>query len=291
MRKNVDAGFVGRNPPPLKLRRDEGGQVLLIIILVMVVALTVGLSFISRSITTIRTSREEASSQKALSAAEAGIEQVLKTGVSITLGTFSGTDATYNATAIPVLGTEVLVNGGNSVPKDEGADIWLVGHNILSGDPDFSIPWAPLGGNLTIFWGSSSDVCNPNPAINTMAALEVVVISGSQASPILTRFVYDPCPGRRSNNNFGPSSPGGVVNGKSFSFSAALPLITNGLVARAVPLYKSTSIGVIASIALPSQGTVIDSTGVSQGTTRKINVFKGYPQLPIQYFSYGLFSP
>ena len=58
-----------------------------------------------------------------------------------------------------------------------------------------------------------------------------------------------------------------------------------------MPLYAGSSIGVIAATALPSQGIVIDSTGDSGGTKRKINVFKGYPQLPIQYFSYGLFSP
>ena len=264
------------------LKKKEAGQVLLIIVLVMVVALTVGLSVISRSITTIRTSREEASSQKALAAAEAGIEQVLKTNTPIPIGTFftGEPQTTYGTIVNAVLGTQVLVNGGNTVPKDEGADIWLVDHNA-DGTPNFSSPWS---GDLTIYWGDSSGDCNN-------AALEIAVISGSQASPILTRYAYDPCSSRRSNNNFSPSSPGGVVNGKSFAFSAALPPITSGLVARAVPLYKSSAIGVIASIALPSQGFIIDSTGVSQGTSRKIIVFKGHPQLPVQYFLYGLFSP
>ena len=260
----------------------ERGQVLLIIILVMVVSLTVGLSFISRSITNIRTSREEASSQKALAAAEAGIEQVLKTGVGIPIGTsFTGEpNTTYGAIPNAVSGTSILVNGGNVVPKDDGADIWLVPHNP-DGTPNYLTPWT---GNLTIYWGDTSGSCNN-------AALEVAVISGPVASPTLKRYAYDPCPARRSSNNFSPSSPGGAVSGKSFAFSAALPLITSGLVARVVPLYKNASIGVVGSIALPSQGIKIDSTGVSQGTTRKINVFKGYPQLPVQYFLYGLFSP
>ncbi len=260
----------------------ERGQVLLIIILVMVVALTVGLSVISRTITNLRTSREEATSQKALSAAEAGIEQVLKTVIPIPAGTsFSGeANTTYGATVNQVLGTEVLVNGGNVVPKDDGADIWLVDHNA-DGTPNYSTPWT---GNLTIYWGDTAGACNN-------AAIEIAVISGTLASPVLKRDAYDPCPARRGNNNFSSSSPGGVVSGKSFAFSAALPLITSGLVARVVPLYASSSIGVAGSVALPSQGFIIDSTGVSEGTTRKINVFKGYPQLPVQYFLYGLFSP
>ncbi len=49
--------------------KNQSGQALLIIVLVMVVALTIGLSVASRTITNLRTSREQASSQKALSAA------------------------------------------------------------------------------------------------------------------------------------------------------------------------------------------------------------------------------
>lgn len=260
-------------------KRSEGGQVLLIIILVVAVALTVGLSVISRSITTIRTSKEEASSQKALSAAEAGIEQVLKTGVSIPIGTFSGTDATYSATANPVSGTEVLVNGGNVVPKDEGADIWLVDHNP-DNTPNLSSPWS---GNLTIYWGDTAGPCNN-------AALEIIVAYDPPPSKF-KRFVFDPCASRASNNNFSSASGGGSVSGKTFFHSTSAIVVTSGFVARVVPLYENTPIGVVASLALPSQGIVVDSTGESQGTTRKINVFKGYPQLPIQFFSYGLFSP
>ena len=66
----------------------QKGQVLLIVVLVMIVALTVGLSLISRSITNLRTSTEEAESQKALAAAEAGIEQALESGQDIQLASF-----------------------------------------------------------------------------------------------------------------------------------------------------------------------------------------------------------
>lgn len=265
---------------------------LLIIILVMAVVSAVGLSVMSRSITNVRVSKEEASSQKALAAAEAGIERILKTNTNIPIGTsFSGDpNTTYGANVNSISGNEILVNGGNVIAKDEGADIWLVAHNP-SNDPDFTTPWS---GNLTIFWGSSTDVCSPDPATNTMSALEVLVISGSQASPVLTRNVFDPCasiPSRKNFNSFSASSGGGVVNGNTFSNSATLPAVASGLVVRVIPLYTGSSVGVIASAILPSQGINIDSTGDSGGTKRKIKVFRGYPQLPIQYFAYGLFSP
>ncbi len=47
------------------LASNQRGQILLIIILVMVVALTIGLSVVSRSIVTLRTTEEEENSQKA----------------------------------------------------------------------------------------------------------------------------------------------------------------------------------------------------------------------------------
>src|SRR5690242_8662448 len=58
----------------------EAGQALLIVVLVMVIALTVGLSLASRSITNLRNSTDEANSQAAFSAAEAGVEQAVKLG-------------------------------------------------------------------------------------------------------------------------------------------------------------------------------------------------------------------
>src|SRR5688572_23181590 len=108
---------------PLEKQR---GQVLLIVVLVMIVALTVGLSLISRSITNLRTSTEEAESQKALAAAEAGIERALESGT-IETGNFdSGSVQVNYSTAVQdVRGSEFLLNGGNDIPRDDGADVWL----------------------------------------------------------------------------------------------------------------------------------------------------------------------
>src|SRR3989344_9543942 len=65
------------------LPRRQAGQILLIVILVIVISSTVGLSLVSRSITSLRTSTEEAESQEALAAAEAGGERALQGNISI----------------------------------------------------------------------------------------------------------------------------------------------------------------------------------------------------------------
>ena len=157
----------------------QSGQALLVIVLVMIVTLTVGLSLTSRSIVSIRTSSEEADSQKALAAAEAGIERGIQVNNDATIGgPFVENNATYNAKIEEVKGTVFLAHGGNPIAQDDGIDVWLVNHKA-DGTPDYSTPWP--GKDLDIYWGdpSLSDCDN--------AAIEVAVIGGPVASPSLTR--------------------------------------------------------------------------------------------------------
>src|SRR3989338_6979057 len=57
--------------------KRKSGQILILILLIVVVALAVGLSVASRNITNLRTSTQAEHSQRALSAAEGGVEDVL----------------------------------------------------------------------------------------------------------------------------------------------------------------------------------------------------------------------
>src|SRR3989344_5732237 len=96
-----------------KLLQNQAGQVLLIVILILIIVLTVGLSIASRSITTIRTSTDEASSQKALSAAEAGIEQTIQSNIPIATPRVLPNSASYSTNVTAVLGTNILLHGDN----------------------------------------------------------------------------------------------------------------------------------------------------------------------------------
>lgn len=256
----------------------QNGQVLLIIVLVMVVGLTIGLSLASRSITNLRTSEEEVTSQQALSAAEAGIEQVSKTNASIANGSFLN-NTTYNTSITSVSGNSFLLNGGNDVLKDDGADVWLSNYSTDSAKL-YQNPWS---GNLGIYWGKDNNGCN-------QAALEIVVISGSRANPVSRKYAFDPCLSRTSQNHFTFVSSGGQASGKNFPFASSIN-ISNGLILRVLPLYQETSIGVSGDSALPSQGEIVTSVGTSGTTSRKVTVFQGFPTLPSEYFPYGLFSP
>lgn len=257
----------------------------------MVVGLTVGLAVASRSIINVRTSTEEENSQRAFSAAEAGIEKVLKTGISTgTSGltnnsTFNTTIATINDPGLNGL----LLNGGSAVSRNEGIDIWLVPH-LSNGRPDYSNP--PINGTLFISWGLDSTDCNN-------AAVEIVTIYGPISAPKSSRVAFDPCNDRNKNappgnsNGFDtPTMGGDNIEGKLFRYKSKNPInMEDGLIIRVIPIYKNAIIGVKATQTLPSQGKKIESVGSSGSTQRKINYVQGYLSLPVEFFPNILFSP
>lgn len=298
---------------------EEKGQTLLIVVLVMVIALTVALSLVSRTVTNLRNSNEEANSQKAFSAAEAGVEEALKTGVCSSsscpnpTGSLNNNNAKFSA-AIKSLPSVIdpnqfVFNNGDAVAKDDGVDLWLIAHNS-DGSLKYNSGWQLVTNDRTLefVWGSSSDTCNvSDPSKNTMAALKLIVLSepnaasDSAASVKSARYAFDPCSARRAQDNFTSSAAGISVLGKSFSYSADIVINANsGILVRAVPMYANTSIGVIDTTqscpagedcSLSNQGSLINSTGTYGQTTRTITVFQGYPELPSEFFPYILFSP
>lgn len=263
--------------------RDERGQVLLIVVLIMVVSLTVGLSVSLRSITNVRSSTEEEQSQRALSAAEAGIEQALSSNQQIQDLRIGENSIVKSVQITPLSGSELILNNGNIIERDDGEDVWLVPHTA-SDVPDYA---SLVDRTLEIHWGDSSGACNN-------AAVEIITLYDDPVNPKTKREVFDPCGARgdavANPNPFPTPSSGTIIQGRSFSYKASIT-ITKGIILRVVPLFKNTYVGarVTSGVALPSQGRKIDSTGESGDTQRKITFFRGYPKLPAELFQYILF--
>lgn len=275
--------------------KSEKGQALLIVVLVMVVVLTIGLSVASRSITNLRLATEQEDSQAAFSAAEAGIERIILSTLTNISGSFGIDDkrAEMRTTSMPIGGTEFLLNNGKSVAKDDGADVWLSNH------PDYTSPLSPQF--FSVYWGSSLE-----GNCSVAAAVEIIAVYGSKANPLSKRFTFDPCQTRTNPNSFsfiGPANIGAVTRAEKTFYYKTPDNFLNGIndifIIRIIPLYASTPIGVYTCnpgnpgnncTPLPSQGKVINSTGSSGGTQRKITYYQGYPKLPSEFFHYVLFS-
>jgi hypothetical protein len=270
---------------PLKPSGAEAGQVLLVVVLVIVIVLTVGLSLAARSITNLKQTTDENSSQRAFSAAEAGVQVALQDNLVGSTGTRQLNNATYTTSVEMTSGQEFLVNGGGLLPPNEAVDLWL------STYPTYTDQWY---GPLTIYYGNvkENEPCN-------IAALEVLVLSGSTTAPILTQYAVDQCAANRQTpNNFsapqasGPYRVGG--NEYKYALTVTLSQTSPGILARIIPLYKATTMAVVSGVAgkpLPVQGKVIKSVGSAGETKRKIVVYQGFPKPPLELFPYVLFTP
>jgi len=272
--------------------RKESGQVLLVVILVMVATLTIGLSIASKTITNYRTTTAQVESQKALSAAEAGIEQAIKIGGDVTPAPGFGINFSTKVT-VPS-GTEFLLNGGNLISRDDGIDLWLSDYSSNPTARNVN-PRSFSDQSLSIWFGTSQTACD-NPAF------EIAILTGKindgkldSTTIAMNKYAYDPCPNR--NNNFTvvgvADQPKTFTEGTTFYYQVKLPEIDSGIVARIVPLYHDGVIGVSVEGGpqLPPQGMVINSSGNYGSTNRTIRVFHGYPQVPNEFFPYNLFSP
>ncbi len=260
----------------------QSGQILLVVILAAVVSLTVGLSVASRVLNNTKTTQDEVNAQQALSAAQAGIEQSLKSGSAVS-NSF-GSVSNYTTT-VGNVGWQYVINAGNDVAQDDGADIWLSDHGPGT-EPTYANPRTMI---LRVYWNDNSADCANN------AAIELTVISGTAAgggtASSVDRNAYDDCTTRRSTNNFtNPTDVSKTISGVTFDHYAQVS-VTSGLIARVVPLYANTKLAIemydqnLNQLASPpSQGIYINSVGKAGGVTRTLSVLQGYSKLPSEFF-------
>lgn len=269
---------------PLCLNKDkEKGQILLVVVLAAVISLTVGLSAVSRTITNTRVSTEEANSQKALSAAEAGVEkQLSKSKATIVTGKSidnlsNGSD--FNASAKDLSGTDILINNGVPLKQDEGADVWFSDYSTFDN--------AKTINNLTFYWPKSADGdCTKDAAIE-IAIIRAGAVGSKKTNPNMDRYAADGCGGRKNNNGFDAA----VVTGDFYKYT--IPgSIQEGYIAKVIPLYANSVVRVTSNPpGLPTQGYVVKSTGKAGNTVRQVEVFQGFPSIPVEIFPYNLFLP
>lgn len=268
-----------------KSQFNSQGQVLLIVVVTMIVALTAGLSIASRTITNLQLSKQNEESQRAFQAASAGIEKLINAAAGVEEGG-SLENAEFQTKVLEQDSDNYLLNNGGAIDQDRGMDIWLSAH------PNFSSQYT---GNFTLYFGTGTGAdaqnCTATSGKNVMPALEIVMLEGTTAAPTLEKYVYDPCGGRRTTNNFAAGGGAGSAGGVNFQHNTGTISVTNGLVARVVPIYNSAIVGVRWSAANPPvQGKLLESTGTSGETQRRIVYFESLPQIPVEVFPYVIMS-
>lgn len=290
----------------LTRKKNTSGQALLIVLLTMTVVLTVVLSVVSRSVTDISVTTYQEDAQRAFDAAEAGIERVLLTGIN-QLGSLG--DAEFDAKPTFPLPDSDEVVYPSDVLAGESATFWFVSQDA-SGDLYCSGDCLRANRFSRICWGQPGTTLDAfTPAIELSVfydeAAPLAVNSGDFSQVKIARLAYDPNPSIRvpSNNFIAASSCTSLLAGRDFEFATnAINLDTDLkipctgtvgclLMAKVKLLYNHNSatgdpyphpVGIEVQPAggtnLPAQGTLIDSVGTAGDSTRRVNVFQGYPE-------------
>lgn len=272
--------------------RNQSGQILLIVVLSIVVALTVGLSIVSRTISNLQISKQSEESQRAFQAAEAGLErasQLLYSAETESIpNTTLGNNAAFSVTVEPEKGNEIILNGHDLVQRSIGLDVLMSNYSDNYSDP--------FTGRVRLHWGQTDQSCNDVNG-NVPAALEVLLVYGDQSDPGFMREVYDPCGTVRTLNST-PAEAGGTIEGVEFRYSAVFPRLvdpqmTDAMFFKVIPIYNSTRIGMTREVGtqdLAAQGSMVTSVGSSGETVRKITYFQSFPQIPNELFPYTIVS-
>lgn len=290
----------GQVHPP-SLHSGTGGQALIILLLVMVIGLTIGLSVATRSTTDIRIATQHAYSQKAFSAAEAGIEDALRRDLGLVtvaggkISSAPGGDAAYEVKVTAQGGGQTFATS-TSVAQDDVAQIVL------------TPPSSPAPTGLWIYWINENDKSERDPLATPSvpgASLEITEVYLDGAEYKVKKYAVNPTCDTTSEtgetNGFDPVNPDNLqcssasnnVGGRTYRNRVAITLQANSRLLRFRPLYNKTSVAVQvkspANATLPIQSYLIESTGIAGDVSRKLQVSRSLEALP-SIFDYAIYS-
>jgi hypothetical protein len=271
-----------------KFHHSQSGQALIILLLIMVVGLTVGLSIATRTITDLRISTQSEESQKAFSAAEAGIEDALRRdlpGMGITGPTTIATDmqvgdAKYTSTVTP--------QGGGSEPfitEQPVAQDDVVQLCVDVSNPNICPNVGPVPTSVEVYWVKQGETDD--------ASLEITEVYESGGTLQISKNSYNADYSR--SNGFSNSTKGTFppVGDTTFLNKATISLNSGARILRIRPFYNNATVAVVATqpvgSILPLQSYKISSAGTTGQITRKIEVTRSLNALP-PIFDYVLYS-
>lgn len=288
-----------------QVHKQVAGQALLLVLVAVAVVLTIALSSVSRSVIDVSVTSREEDALRAFSAAEAGIEQVLIAGV----GSGSlGNQSTFATETEPLAAGSTEYNLPVDSVSGDTMTIFFVGHNA-NGNIECGSGTCYSGNTIEVCWGDEgTQINNETPALEFSTYYDpnrTAITSGNYSAVRIFRATFDPNIARTNTgtqpNRFSPAvSCSSQIDGKTYAFSSGnitLPCSPGTpaclLHAKTRLFYNSNEshpLGVkVAGGTLPSQGERIESVGTSGSSTRKVEVYRTFSELP-SVFESAIFS-
>jgi hypothetical protein len=242
---------------------NQRGQAGVIILLIMAVMLTVGLSLATRTTEEIFVSDQQKESTRVFNAAEAGIEEALSGDLTAITGgevdTIEGVDVDYTVTQVNRL--ETILFEGVSVTVD--------------------VTGTTTGQTLRVDWSAEADCDTQEPAS--------LLLSIFYDDAGTTRTRYLPLAACDNADGFTIASS---INDNGMRFRYDVPLLTGDFLIRVKPIYNDTKVRIAGNgFDLPVQYFSVRSEAQSQTGTaaRVIEVNRTLSAAP-SVMDYALYS-
>lgn len=265
-----------------RISHHEGqkGQILLITVMLLATAITVVMTIAFNATTETQVTKLEQESQKALSAAEAGLELAIKqlkissSGAVLDYSTEVGQGikgtAQFTTTASDVFVSPLL-------QQDEQYTFYMDGYTTAS-----SFGTTYFNGNFNLLFGSEGGDCASRPI-----ALELTRVMNDDT---VNRSVVDPCARLRTTTGLLTSTTNTfTLLSTTFRHQAAsIPVAGDVKIIIVRPLYSSTKLGFESVVGgvFPLQGNTLVSEAkvTGSGVTKRVKLFQSYPQIPTDFF-------
>ncbi|NCO11904.1 MAG: hypothetical protein COZ34_05090 [Candidatus Pacebacteria bacterium CG_4_10_14_3_um_filter_34_15] len=122
------------------MQKKHSGQIAIVILLIMVVLLTVGLSLASRTTQEVFLSQQEAESTRVFNAAESGVENALSQDFSVISESYTVPDISDDNVSVTTI---ITPQGVLETQITEGSTVHL---NLAGSSTDVTIEWSKLSG-------------------------------------------------------------------------------------------------------------------------------------------------
>ena len=284
-----------RNRVKVNKARNQSGQMVLVLLLVMIVGLTSGLLLVGRTTTDISLTTKVTDSNRAFNAAEAGVEETIRYPVTLEQGDPSpspvavASGVTYSVVNTDIAGTGIYPSiKQDPVQLGETFTVWMVPH-----DPTGDL----IEDRAQAYLSTQIDLCftdnTPEPAIGVTLFYKE---SGTYKSSYIGYDPDDGVTGFLDVVGLGSCSDPGYNKRAQINFKNDLKVDVNSnaniipLALRFQPFFAASSIAVNPTgVALPKQGNNITSTGMAGDAVRKINVIDPYA-IPAPFLDHVLYS-
>ncbi len=257
---------------------NEKGQTIAIVILVMVVALSVGVAVSTRFIKSLRVSVKTDDSSRAVAVAEAGVEELLGTDYDV-LVDYINFGSCGDACALELVGEDGVSANANITLSMVGESSEPHQLNLTT----TNIAEVSLDGYSD---STSVYICWDSPSSGDLPSISGLYVYGNEGNYEADSFGFNSIGSLYSANNFTEATSSfGYLN------CASLTGKSNPKIVRIKSIYNNVKAYVVPEPGnnLPSQGVLITSVGTVNEAIRTVEVLYSKPFVPID-FDYVLFS-